>query len=170
MFLLISLLTLVNCGDNTTKTTTSVAETSVKQTTEISAKIIEGFRYSDYILSTDAEQAVSNWTNFTELSKQIGYLKTADFTFYKDDIETLKVFINELYTTLPEALNTNPIKARLKVVETKLLQLNNNLTLDNISKDEKRVSIKALLVAMSNLNNRINKKLEFDVTDVGRPE
>ena len=48
--------------------------------------------------------------------------------------------------------------------------LQNDLTLDNIPEDDKLESIKNFLIAMSNLNFVINKKLEFEENDVGRPE
>ena len=56
------------------------------------------------------------------------------------------------------------------VLETKLLKLNNDLVLDNYSKENKLESIKELLISNSNLIYLINKKLEFDKNDVGRPE
>ena len=50
-------------------------------------------------------------------------------------------------------------------METSLLRLNENLTLDNIQDSLKLQSVKEVLVAFSNLNYQINKKLEKDIYD-----
>ena len=80
-------------------------------------------------------------------------------------------FLNkEFLDQLPKGLNTNPISSRVTVVVTTLLKLNDDLTLDNITLQNKRDSVKHLLVAFSNLNFQINKKLERDLFDRINPE
>ena len=141
-----------------------------KQRPEITAKVIEGFEFEDYRLSNDAQQVVSNWGKFQELSTQISFLKKADLTFFTSEKDTLKVFLETLRTDIPETINTNPIHSRLSVLENTLLKLNNDLTLDNYSAENKLKSIKALLIANSDLIFLINKKLEYDKNNVVRPE
>jgi len=158
----------IDCSDTRSAKQESAEETSTVQ--DITPKTIEDFRYNDYVLSAESDDAVSIWGEFIELSTQINYLKKADLTFFKQEEETLKAFLKEFKENIPESLNTNPIKARILVLETRLLKLHNDLTLDNISKEEQLKSLKNLLEAKSNLNFVINKKLEFEATDVGRPE
>lgn len=159
-----------SCGDDNSKTTTLVLEEQKQETKTITARAIEDFKYNDYILSEDAQKEVAEWSRFQELSTQISFLKKADVTFFTEEKDTLKVFLDSLRISLPENINTNPINSRISVLETKLLKLNNDLTLDNYSVDNKLGSIKDLLIANSNLIFVINKKLEFDKNDVGRPE
>lgn len=167
--LLIYLALLFGCG-NTTSTEESTQNETANQTLRITAKAIENFRYDDYTLSNDAKKEVSNWAKYQELSTQVDFLKQADITFFTSPKDTLKAFLDSLKINIPDNLNTNPINARVAVLETKLLKLNDDLTLDNYSKENKLESIKAFLISNSNLIFLINKKLEFDKNDISRPE
>lgn len=163
------ILSFFSCGDKQSDAKTKADQKS-EQTSGITSRNIENFRYNDYVLSMDAEEATSSWAEFVELSEQIEFLKKADLSFFIQDEETLKTFLIEFKESIPEPINTNPINARILVLETRLLKLHNDLTLDNIPKEEQLKSIKNLLEAKSNLNFVINKKLEFEANDVGRPE
>lgn len=167
---LLALIFIVSCGDKTSETL-ETGEAGIKQEMKkISTKAIENFKYNDYILSDDAKREVSDWSKFQELETQISFLKTADITFFTTEKDTLKKFLDILKVNIPENINTNPVNARITTLETKLFKLNNDLTLENYSVDSKMLSIKELLIANSNLIFVINKKLEFDKNDVGRPE
>lgn len=161
----------INSCDNTT-ITKEQQTTSEKddEKLEISTKTINAFRYDDYILSNDAKIAVSDWAKFQELSTQLTFLKKADITFFTNDKDTLKAFIKLMKETIPQTLNSKPIKSRISVLETQLLKLNNDLSLDNYAAEKKLKSIRALLVANSNVIYLINKKLEFDKNNIERPE
>ncbi|MCT4629550.1 hypothetical protein [Winogradskyella sp.] len=163
-FFLINLcfLLLINCGDDKVLSETENEENS-NQKSVITAKAIEGFKYTDYVLSPRGKKAVANWEKYNELAIQVDYLKKADLSFFNGDKELLKVFINELKTKIPDALKTNPIVSRTVIIETTLFKLNENLTLNNIKDQLKLESVKEVLVAFSNLNYQINKKLERDI-------
>ncbi|MFD1062457.1 hypothetical protein ACFQ1Q_04300 [Winogradskyella litorisediminis] len=165
----ILLMLVINC-DGKTKTEEKAVDNNKQKKKEITAKAIEQFKYNDYVLSSDGEKAVRDWSLFQELSTQTSYLKSADITFFTDKKDTLKVFLDSLKSTVPSVINTEPVNARLSALETKLLKLNNDLVLDNYSTESKLTSIKEYLVANSNLIFVINKKIEFDKNDVGRPE
>jgi len=92
-------------------------------------------------------------------------LKKADLSFFDSEVQLLIDFIEKFKSTIPEDLQTNPIVSRVAIIETALLRLNANLTLDNIDSEEKTQSLKATFVAMANLNFQINKKLERDLYD-----
>ena len=169
LMLFFTCILLFKCGD---KTELAVeAESSTKSTVNtISIQTIERLRYNDYILSPEAEVETSGWNEYIELAKQVEYLKKVDLSFFTQEESNLASFIVEFKENIPESLNTKPVKARILVLETRLLKLNNDLTLDNIPDNEKTESIKNFLVAMSNLNFVINKKLEFENNDVSRPD
>lgn len=156
------------CGEEKSQAQ-DTQDTTEKQSKNLTTKAINDFRYNEYILSKDTEETVSNWDEFLELSKQIEFLKTADVSFFTQDLVNIQTFLTNLKTSIPENINTNPINARLLVLETRILKLHNDLTLDNIPVEEQLESIRELLIAKSNLNFVINKKLEFDKTDVDRP-
>ncbi len=160
---------LISCGDDKTATEVVEAENN-GQKLSITSKAIENFDYTDYALSADSEKALANWEKYQDLAIQISYLKKADLSFFNGDKELLRKFINEFKVTTPEALRTNPIVSRTVILETTFLKLNENLTLDNIGGRVKLLTIKEVLVAFSNLNFQINKKLERDVYDKIQPE
>ncbi|MCC1485443.1 hypothetical protein [Winogradskyella immobilis] len=159
-----------SCGNNNSEKDSEVKEVVNDLASKITQKKIEDLRYTDYVLSDDAKDVVANWIKYQELVTQIGFLKKVDFSFFKDEQATLAGFTEELKTTIPETLNTNRIKARITVLETQLLLLNNNLTIDNLPIEDKLRSIKSLLESISHLNYLINKKLEFDKANIERPE
>lgn len=161
MLLNICLLMFISCGnDNGKSDDTEIENTSEKRT--ITANAIKKFKYKDYVLSTNAETAVADWEKYQELAIQISYLKKADLSFFNGDKELLKKFIEEFKLELPTNFETNPITSRMAIIETSLLRLNENLTIDNIDGSLKLESVKEVIVAFSNLNYQINKKLERD--------
>ena len=129
---------------------------------KITAKTIENFDYADYGLSSEGENAVKDWEKYQELAIQIGYLKKGDLSFFNGDKKLLKKFVETFKVEIPDELRTNPIESRVIIVETTLLRLNENLTLDNIDNQLKLDSVKEVVVAFSNLNFLINKKLIRD--------
>jgi hypothetical protein len=160
---------LLSCGDD--KSTTEVLDLEKSEQKQIiTAKAIEQLDYTDYVLSSDSENAVSTWEKYQELEIQINYLKKADLSFFNGDKDILKKFIQEFTDSIPEQLKTNPIVSRSVILETTLLKLNENLGLENISETDKLLNIKEVLVAFSSLNYHINKKLESDFYDKIQPE
>lgn len=160
---IIVLIVFLGCQKNNSESSTEKVSIEEPQKVKtITAKAIESFKYNDYILGDDANKAVEKWGRFQELETQISFLKKADITFFTEEKDTLKAFLDSLRISIPDTINTNPINSRISVLETKLLKLNNDLTLDNYSVDNKLTSIKDLLIANSNLIFGINKKLEFD--------
>ena len=178
---------LISCGNNKS-TQGSVDAKTTNQKGAITAKAIENFNYTDYVLSENAGKVVVNWEKYQELAiqmmsidpvddsyrgkppVQISYLKKADLSFFNGDKALLKTFIKEFKEGIPDQLRTNPIVSRSVIIETKLLKLNENLTIDNIDRRVKLLGIKDVLESFSNLNYQINKKIEFDVYDKIKPE
>lgn len=161
VFLNVFFVMLISCGDNQASTETSNSDNENNKT-KITAKAIENFDYSDYALSSNAEGIVENWEKYQELAIQVDYLKKADLSFFNGDKELLKKFITDLKAKIPDTLQTNPIISRTVIIETSLLRLNENLTLDNIDAELKLESVKEVIVSFSNLNYQINKKLIND--------
>ncbi len=153
---------MISCGDDNSSSDVVDQELSDKKEI-ITTKAIENFKFSDYVLSTNGEKVVTNWDKYQELAIQVSYLKKADLSFFNGDKALLKGFTDTLKLNIPDTLKTNPIISRTVVVETTLLRLNENLTLDNISDSLKLQSVKEVLVAFSNLNYQINKKIEKDI-------
>ena len=157
-------LVLMSCGDDKSTIIDTDIETK-DQKIVITAKAIENFDYTDYALSADADKVIVDWEKYQELAIQINYLKKADLSFFNSEKGVLKTFIGEFRATIPEQIRSNPIVSRTVIIETTLLKLNENLTIDNIDEQDKLLSVKELLESFSNLNYQINKKLERDIYD-----
>jgi hypothetical protein len=152
----------MSCGDDK-KPTADQEDQSTLQKEAITVKAIERFKYTDYVLSTNGETVVIDWDKYQELAIQVSYLRKADLSFFNGDKVLLKGFVDTLKLSIPDTLKTNPIISRTTIVETTLMRLNENLTLDNIPDSLKLQSVKEVLVAFSNLNYQINKKIEKDI-------
>ncbi|MCB0382054.1 MAG: hypothetical protein KDD05_01760 [Psychroserpens sp.] len=169
LFFSLLIATLIACKTDTQNPETEPS-TEEEQSKSITRKEIEGLKYNDYGLSSDAQQVVQNWQKYQELNTQIEYLKKADLSFLKSDISLITTFINDFKTEIPKALNTNEINSRITALQTKLLKLNSLLVLDNISKKEQLYGLKEVFIAFSNLNLQINKKLEFEKNNITKPQ
>ena len=143
---------------------------STKEEIRITKKDIDGLNYVDYVLSPQVKTIVVDWNGYQQVASSVSFLKTADLTFFKSEIDVIKSTMDDLRTGVPSALDTKAILSRLTVVETKFLKLQNDLTLDNIAKDTQLESIREVFVAWSNLTFTMNKKLEFESNDAERPE
>ncbi|RCW93442.1 hypothetical protein [Winogradskyella arenosi] len=170
ILLFLSFIGLSSCNEDA-KNETVVQEVAVETTSKkITAKMIESLEYRDFALSPEADRAIASWGEYHELGRQLDFLKRGDFSFFNGDKAVLKKFILEFKNKLPEAFETNPIESRIAVIETELLQLNENLTLDNIKNTTRLESIKGLFIAFSNLNDMMNKKLERETYNKILPE
>jgi len=136
----------------------------------ISQTDIEALNFDDFVLDPKAQQLTADWLGFQEIASSIEYLKTGDLSFFKSDIEDLKTAIDKFKLNVTKPFFTDAIMSRIVVVETRFLKLQNDLTLDNISKEEQLNSIREVFIAWSNFIYVINKKFEFEATDTERPE
>ena len=170
VILLLCCVMVFSCGDDKSSGSEIESVENTNQNAKITAKTIESIDYKDYALSPESEKILVSWEKYQELAMQIKYLKKADFSFFNGDKELLKKFIEEFKSQIPEEVKTNPTVSRIAIIETALLKLNENLTIDNIDRKDKILGIRDVFVAFSNLNFQINKKLERDFYDKIQPE
>lgn len=135
----------------------------------ITAEDIGKLNYTDYILSSDSNQAVLDWQKFQDLQGHIELLKNGDLSFFKVEKEIMEEFISELKTEQPATVTTPAIRSRMTVLETTLLRLQDLANLDNIKKKDLLESIRELLVANVNLILQINKKFEKEAQQIQLP-
>lgn len=164
----LAFLIIASCKTDTKKQDAQTTEDN-KLSKRITKSDIESLKYNDYALSREASKAVNDWQKYQEMNTQIEYLRAADVSFFKTDITLIETFLNDLKAEVPKSLNTNEINSRITALETKILKLNSFLLLDNISKSDQIEGLKEVLVAFSNLNLQINKKLEFEANNITKP-
>lgn len=157
----LSFFVVLGCKSKTEQTTTDASDQE-KKSQRITSKDIENLKYTNYVLSAQAKEAVLNWQSYQELMLQFDYMKKADLSFFAGDTKEISIFLNDLKAGIPETISTPAIKERLIALETKLLKLHSTLKLSNSSKIDTLDNIRELLIASSNLHLQINKKFELD--------
>ena len=166
--LLVSLFLVMACNFKSDPSTVATTDEE-KDSQGITSKDIENLKYTEYVLGTEAKEAVLNWQRYQELMTQTEFLKQADFSFFESKTEEMKTFIKELKTDIPPSVESPAIKERLIALETKLLKLHSGLKLSNMKKAETLNNIKELLVTISNLHLQINKKFELESQKIEDP-
>lgn len=143
--------------------------TTEEQESLITEEDIAALRYTDFILDSKAVKELSSWQKYNELESLVNSVKQADMTFFKDNHDVLKSFLDDLKTTIPDAANTPAILARLKIVETQSYKLEDQMMLSQPKVKDILSAIKEFLISFSNLNLQINKKFEKESQNILKP-
>ncbi|MEP3838393.1 MAG: hypothetical protein ABJM36_12135 [Algibacter sp.] len=165
--LLCFLLTFSACKKNQEETVDD--EVPQIKTHDITEQDVNKIKYIDYILDTKTQDAVKDWQEYKQLENLISNIKKADLTYFTEDEKVLILFLKELKQNIPAALKSESTNSRILVIETQLLKLKSLYNLSTTSKEELKLSIKEFLVAFSNLNFQMNKKIEFDTRVIEKP-
>ncbi|WP_445733054.1 hypothetical protein [Mariniflexile sp.] len=136
---------------------------------EITAKDISEFRYTDYILDDRTEETIANWNEYKQLQEVVDNVKKGDLSFFDNNKKEVRELLVNLKKNIPPQVNTSAIYARLTALETKLYKLESLSNLSTTSKPELIGILKESLVAFSNLNLQMNKKLEGDHIIIEKP-
>lgn len=136
---------------------------------EIKAKDIAKIKYTDYILDTRVEDKITSWNSYKQLTQVVNNLKKADLIFFKDNDKEIQELLTNLKQAIPYEVNSASVMARITALETKLLKLESLSNLDTTSKTELLTTIKEFLVAFSNFNLQMNKKIENDNIIIEKP-
>lgn len=163
----LSILFLVGCKSDSKQDESLVSEEAIAYT--ITADDVEALEYDDYVLSPKSKSATADWNKFKELQENIEFLKKGNLSFFQVEKQIMQEFIVELKREQPETVTTPAIRARVTVLETNLLRLQNLANLDNIKKKDLLSAIKELLIANVNLKLQINKKFERESQRIELP-
>lgn len=128
-------------------------------------------KFLDYrVIGSKAENTLDSWQAYNTVATAIAEIKIGEFKFFKTDDEEFNTMLNDLGDTLPFAINSDPIKARLLVLKTKLLKLREAVSLKTIRKQEQLMAIKELFQSFSYLIFQINKKFEKESQNIIKPQ
>ena len=168
LIILSFLILLTSCKKTQEET---IEENLTKQNTNkgITEQDISKLKYVEYILDSKTEKAIRDWDEFKQLNDVIINIKKGDLTYFIDNKKVVKLLLKELKQNIPTSISSESILSRILVVETKLLQLESLLNLTTTSKKELLENIKIFLIASSNLNYQLNKKVEFDSRTIEKP-
>ncbi|XCF06962.1 hypothetical protein ABI125_03660 [Tamlana crocina] len=167
LFFLACLVFLSSCKDAQEQPSTDDTETSENQ--NLTEQDLAKLKYTDYILDEQAKNLMKNSGEYTQLQELISNIKLGDLSFFETSKETQKGLFKNLRQTLPNGLNTESVLARILVLDTKFHQLESLYNLSTTTKDELLKNTKEFLVAFSNLNLQMNKKMEFDNRTIEKP-
>ncbi|WP_308991657.1 hypothetical protein QLS71_007470 [Mariniflexile litorale] len=136
---------------------------------EIKEKDISKIKYTDYILDTRTENLMISWEAYKQLSEVINNVKKADLSFFQNNNKEVKELLVNLKQNIPNDVDSSSILSRISALETKILKLESLVNLSTTSKKELLVNIQDLLIAFSNLNLQMNKKIENDNIIIEKP-
>lgn len=140
-----------------------------QQDQKIKKADLEKIEYIEYILDLKTDDVIKDWQEYYQIQEAVTKLKEANLKFFDDTEQLLKTNFKNLKASMPSSINSQSVLARVLVLETKLLKLHSLYNLTTTTKQELVVVIKEVLVAFSNLNFQMNKKVEFDSRVIEKP-
>lgn len=162
------LILLVSCKKN--QENSALMDTSENQENQnITEQDIATLKYVDYILDAITEEAIKDWQEYFQLQDVINDVKRAHLNFFYNNEENIKILPKKLKENIPDEMNSESVIARILVLETKLFKLKSLSNLSTTSKEDLLNAIKEFLVAFSNFNFQMNKKVEFDSRPIEKP-
>lgn len=167
IFLLLLVCSFLSCKKDVTELPNKLE--SAKDSIVLSKVDIQKIDFTEFVLDQQSENQL-NWLKYYEMESKFNELKNGDLSHFKTDKKIVETLINEFTSTLPENLNEEAIKARVLIVKTMYLKLNNIINMSTSTEDEIKEAIKEFLKSFSNLNYQINKKFERESQHVAKPQ
>lgn len=167
IFLLLLVCSFLSCKKDVTELPNKLE--SAKDSIVLSKVDIQKIDFTEFVLDQQYENQL-NWLKYYEMESKFNELKNGDLSHFKTDKKIVETLINEFTSTLPENLNEEAIKARVLIVKTMYLKLNNIINMSTSTEDEIKEAIKDFLKSFSNLNYQINKKFERESQHVAKPQ
>ncbi|WP_242202997.1 hypothetical protein [Aestuariivivens insulae] len=164
-FLYILSLLVLLCSCKKQEATQTDNETEQTLNRSITESDVSKIKYTEFVLSPEAQKAIENWAEYSQLQEQIGYVKKGDLSYFNDNKKAIETLLKGLNKNIPDHLNDNAILARLKAIETITYKLEGLVQLSTSTKPELIDGIKELLIAVSNLDLQLNKLMEFKRND-----
>ncbi|KJD36538.1 hypothetical protein PW52_02485 [Tamlana sedimentorum] len=162
------LLVFLSCKKES-ETTEVTQEEKEKHVHLVTEQEVAKLKYVDFVLDSKTENAIKDWKPYFELLNVISEVKLGDLGFFIAEENEVDLLLKNLDKSIPDAVNSPSITARILVLKTTMLKLKSLANLDNTNRDELLLAIKEYLTAFSNVNFQMNKKIEFDVREIERP-
>ena len=162
------LATMFSCKKNQDVTSTDLVKKNT-DSLEIKQKDIAKIKYTDYILDSRVGNAITYWEAYKQLQDVVDNVKKADLSFFRNNNKEVKELLVNLVQNIPLEVNSSSVLSRITALETKFLKLESLVNLSTTSKTELIANIQDFLIAFSNLNLQMNKKIENDNIIIERP-
>ena len=152
-----------NIPDNTENNQTK------KDSLVVSKIDVQKINFTEYVLDPKSEKQL-NWLKYYEMQNVVEELKKGELGHFRTDKKIVETLMTEFTNTLPLYLNEESIQARILIVKTMYLKLNNVINMSTSEVTEIENAIQNLLESFSNLNYQINKKFERDSQSATKPK
>ncbi len=121
-------------------------------------------------LINGAENVVTNWPVFEDLRTALGSINGATASEIKAKTERLILFTDSLSKTIPDTLDSKPIRSRLLIVDTRVRLLDQEVRKSRPDTAIIESYVRELNMAGSHFMNQINEKLAKDRINQERRE
>jgi hypothetical protein len=167
--LLLVLLVMLSACKKEVNTSTEIIEVTT-DSTKITKEDISKINYIEFGIDNKAKPTLDSWEAYNTISRAIETTKLGDFTFFKSDDAVFSTTLKDIETTTPEAIDSEPIKARVLILRTKLLKFRAVINLNTSNKNEKLIALKELFQSFSYVTLQINKKFEKEAQNIIKPD
>ncbi|MFD2725100.1 hypothetical protein [Hyunsoonleella rubra] len=157
---------LLSCKNSTQN---DAEKTTHTNNSELTKDDIANLKYLEFTLDPQAESIAEPWDAYSRLREAVEGVKNADFSFFNAEEKASEELIKDLKATVPDTLNTPSVLSRILVMQTMLQKMQETSGLSTTTKAELSQAVRDVLVAYSNLNFQLNKKLEKDKQNIQRP-
>ena len=158
---------MLSCQNSDSNTDAVSTENTIEEL--VSKADIKALQYTNFMVDKKVEKTITNWEKYRELNLVITDVKGGNLSFFKSNNDVLATLNMELKTTIPDAINSPFVMARVIAVETKMYKLESEVNLSNPSKERILESVKELVTAFSNLNLQMNKQIEKESQRIQKP-
>ncbi|WP_034060207.1 hypothetical protein [Lacinutrix jangbogonensis] len=165
---LILLVVLSACKKDVNTTTETIIATN--DSTKVTKEDISKINYIDFGIDNKAKITLDSWVAYNIISRAIVASKQGDFIFFKSDDEVFNTTLKDIETTTPKTIDSEPIKARVLILRTKLLKFREIVNLNTSNKNEKLFALKELFQSFSYVTLQINKKFEKEAQNIIKPD
>lgn len=137
----------------------------------LTEKELSKLDYVEFALDSRTSKVIDDrgWEAYYQVLEVVTNVKKGDLSFFNDNDEAITLLLDELKESVPNQLNKPATLARIRAFETKLYKLESLSNLHTTTKKELTDTIKEFLVAFSNLNFQMNKRIEKDMQKILKP-
>lgn len=111
-------------------------------------------------LSADAMDKITSWQYFQEFENDLKQINRGNVRSYRSETERMSAVADSLLKNIPEALNTNAISSRMRVVNVRIKLLEQSIHQTNAELDVITNNLKETNNAFTNLIIQLNEKFE----------
>lgn len=160
------LLCFFSCKDSSNQIVVDSQNTQKQLVTKLD---VENIKYIEFLPDSKVNKEISNWEKYHELERIVDDVKSANFSFFKENSEIVSTLMEELKSTIPETINSPQVFSRMIALETKVFKLESVVNLSKTQKETTIEIVKEFFIAFSNLNLQMNKKVEKESQNIRRP-